>query len=59
MTSVSNAELTAAVWAEGDILIVDPRHNRLLYSCKGRERRGHTTGDIKLISQLVTPEQSE
>lgn len=34
MTSVSDTELGATVWAKWNILITDPRHNRLLYSCE-------------------------
>lgn len=33
VTSVPNTEFVATVWAEWYILIIDPRHNRLLYSC--------------------------
>lgn len=34
VTSVSDTELTATVWAKWNILVTDPRHNRLLYSCE-------------------------
>ena len=52
VAAVTNAELIPAVWTEGDILVVDPGHHRLLYCCGKKTKTKHTRREAILKKEI-------
>lgn len=52
VAAVTNAELIPAVWTEGDILVVDPGHHRLLYCCGKKIKTKHTRREAILKKEI-------